>query len=135
MPRITLPATTENIEPATDFLNEVLENAGCPPRAQMQLDIALDELMSNVAQYAYTPETGEITVSVEIKEDPKRAVVILTDAGTPYDPLQREDPDITLSATERRIGGLGIFIVKQSMDELSYEYKNKKNVVTIVKKI
>ncbi len=133
MPKITLPATLENIELATDFLNGVLEKAGCPLRASLQLAVALDELMSNVARYAYAPGTGKITVSAEIREDPRRVVVTLTDAGAPYDPLQKSDPDVTLSADERRIGGLGIFIVKKTMDDMTYEYKDGKNVVTITK--
>ena len=135
MPKITLPAALENIEAATDFINEILEGAGCPMKAQMQLDVALDELMSNVAMYAYAPETGDVTVSIKILDDPRRAVLTITDKGMPYDPLQKEDPDVTLSADEREIGGLGIFIVKKSMDDMTYDYKNGKNVVTIVKNI
>ena len=135
MPQITLPATTENIEVATDFINEILESVDCPIRTQMQLDIALDELMSNVARYAYAPQTGDITVSVEIADEPRRAVLTLTDNGVPYDPLQKEDPDITLSAEERQIGGLGIFIVKNAMDEMRYCYKDNQNIVTIIKNL
>ncbi len=135
MASITLPATIKSIEFATDFLVGMLERAACPMRAQTQLCIALDELMSNVARYAYVRSKGDITLSVEILDDPRRVVVTLTDSGIPYDPLQKEDPDVSLSADERGIGGLGIFIVKRSMDELSYEYKDGKNVVTIVKKI
>ena len=135
MPKITLPAALENIEAATDFINEILEGAGCPMKAQMQLDVALDELMSNVAMYAYAPGTGDVTVSIKILDDPRRAVLTITDKGMPYDPLQKEDPDVTLSADEREIGGLGIFIVKKSMDDMTYDYKNGKNVVTIVKNI
>ena len=135
MPQITLPATTENIEVATDFINEILESVDCPIRTQMQLDIALDELMSNVARYAYAPQTGDITVSVEIADEPRRAVLTLTDRGVPYDPLQKEDPDVTLSAEERQIGGLGIFIVKNAMDEMRYCYKDNQNIVTIIKNL
>ena len=135
MPQITLPATTENIEVATDFINEILESVDCPIRTQMQLDIALDELMSNVARYAYAPQTGDITVSVEIADEPRRAVLTLTDNGVPYDPLQKEDPDVTLSAEERQIGGLGIFIVKNAMDEMRYCYKDNQNIVTIIKNL
>ena len=133
MPQITLPATIENIEPATDFMNGLLEKAGCPMRVQIQLAVALDELLSNVARYAYAPGTGDVTLAVEIREDPRRAVLTITDGGVPYDPLKKEDPDITLSADERRIGGLGIFIVKKSMDEMTYAFENGCNVLTIVK--
>ena len=135
MAQMTFPATLENIEAATDFMNGILESADCPMRTQMKLAVALDELMSNVARYAYAPGTGDVTVSVEVLEDPKRAVITLTDSGVPYDPLQKEDPDVTLSAEERGIGGLGIFIVKQSMDSMTYEYRDGQNVLTIVKNI
>ncbi len=134
MSEITLPALIANIETATEFMNGILEDAGCPLRVQMQLDIALDELMSNVARYAYHPGTGDITVSVEILDDPQRVRLTLSDSGTPYDPNKAADPDVTLSAEERKIGGLGIFIVRKSMDKIDYEYKDGKNVLTIEKK-
>ena len=134
MPKITLPAALENIETATDFINEQLEAAGCPMKAQMQLDVALDEMMSNVARYAYGPGTGDVTVSLEIADAPRRAVLTLTDGGVPYDPLKKEDPDVTLAADEREIGGLGIFIVKRTMDDMAYAYEDGKNIVTVVKK-
>ena len=133
MPKITLPAVIENIDTATDFINDILENAGCSMRTQMQMDVALDELMSNVARYAYAPEEGDITVSLEILNDPLRAVLTLSDHGVPYVPLKKDDPDVTLTAEERQIGGLGIFIVKKSMDEMTYSYEDGQNIVTIVK--
>ena len=132
---IKLPAKLENIEIATDFVNDILENAGCSMRAQMQIVVALDELMSNVARYAYGPGKGDVEVSLDILKDPKRAVMTITDQGVPYDPLKKEDPDITLPAEERQIGGLGIYIVKRTMDEMTYEYKDGKNIVTIVKNL
>ena len=135
MAKITLPAVIESIETATDFVNGVLEDVGCSMRAQMQLAIALDELMSNVAHYAYKSGQGDVTVSIEILKDPKRAVLTLTEEGAPYNPLEKEDPDVTLSAEKRKIGGLGIFIVKRSMDDMTYEYKDGKNIVTVVKYI
>ena len=135
MPKITLPAALENIETATDFINGILENVGCSMKAQMQLAIALDELMSNVARYAYGTGKGDVTVSLEILDDPRRAVLTITDEGAPYDPLKKEDPDVTLSAEDRKIGGLGIFIVKRSMDKMTYDYKDGKNIVTITKNI
>ena len=133
MPKLTIPAAIENIPTAIGFLDKALAAAGCPFRAQMQLDVALDELMSNVARYAYAPRTGEITIEVEILEDPRRVVLTLSDSGVPYDPLQKEDPDVTLSAEARGDGGLGIFIVKKTMDVMSYAFKNGRNVVSLEK--
>lgn len=133
MKELTLPATIENIETVIDFVNGQLEEIKCPLKAQMQIDIAIDELFGNIAHYAYNPETGPATVRVEVTEDPIAVVITFIDRGVPYDPLKKEDPDITLSAEERAIGGLGIFMVKKTMDEISYEYKNGKNILRIKK--
>ena len=119
MKELTLPATIENIETVIDFVNGQLEEIKCPLKAQMQIDIAIDELFGNIAHYAYNPETGPATVRVEVTEDPIAVVITFIDRGVPYDPLKKEDPDITLSAEERAIGGLGIFMVKKTMDEIS----------------
>ena len=135
MKELTLPATIENIETVIDFVNGQLEEIKCPLKAQMQIDIAIDELFGNIAHYAYNPETGPATVRVEVTEDPIAVVITFIDRGVPYDPLKKEDPDITLSAEERAIGGLGIFMVKKTMDEISYEYKDGKNILKIRKNI
>lgn len=133
MKELTLPATIENIETVIDFVNGQLEEIKCPLKAQMQIDIAIDELFGNIAHYAYNPETGPATVRVEVTEDPIAVVITFIDRGVPYDPLKKDDPDITLSAEERAIGGLGIFMVKKTMDEISYEYKDGKNILRIKK--
>lgn len=133
MKELTLPATIENIETVIDFVNGQLEEIKCPLKAQMQIDIAIDELFGNIAHYAYNPETGPATVRVEVTEDPIAVVITFIDRGVPYDPLKKEDPDITLFAEERAIGGLGIFMVKKTMDEISYEYKDGKNILRIKK--
>ena len=134
MAEITLPATLENIDTVTDFVNEQLETLDCPMKAQMQIDIAIDELFSNIAKYAYHPGSGMATVRVEMGDDPPLAKVTFIDRGKQYDPLAKEDPDVTLSADERPIGGLGIFMVKQSMDDVSYEFRDGANILTLTKK-
>ena len=135
MKELTIAATVENIEVVTDFVNEQLEALDCPMKAQMQIDIAIDELFGNIAHYAYNPDVGESTVRVEVTEDPLAVVITFIDNGVPYDPLAKADPDITLSAEEREIGGLGIYMVKKSMDDITYEYKDGQNILTIKKKI
>ena len=135
MKELTIAATIENIETVTDFVNEQLEAYDCPMKAQMQIDIAIDELFGNIAHYAYNPEVGSATVRVEVIEDPLSVVITFIDNGIPYDPLKKEDPNTTLSADEREIGGLGIFMVKKTMDDVIYEYKDGQNRLTIVKKI
>ena len=135
MKELTISATVENIDAVTDFVNEQLEACDCPMKAQMQIDVAIDELFSNIAHYAYNPKVGEATVRVEVIEDPLAVVITFIDNGVPYDPLAKEDPDITLSAEERGIGGLGIYMVKKTMDEITYEYKNGQNILKIRKNI
>ena len=135
MKELNIAATVENIETVTDFVNEQLEALDCPMKAQMQIDIAIDELFGNIAHYAYNPEIGQATVRVEVTQDPLAVVITFIDNGAPYDPLAKADPDITLSTEEREIGGLGIFMVKKTMDEIAYEYKDGQNILAIKKNL
>lgn len=135
MKELTIAATVENIRAVTDFVNEQLESINCPMKAQTQIDIAIDELFGNIAHYAYNPKIGPATVRVEVEENPLAVRISFIDNGMPYDPLAKADPDVTLSAEEREIGGLGIYMVKKSMDNVSYEYKNGQNVLKILKNI
>ena len=128
MKELTTTATVENIDAVTAFVNEQLEALECPVKAMMQIDIAIDELFGNIAHYAYHPETGSATVRVEVTEEPLAVIITFIDNGIPYDPLAAEDPDTTLSVEERDVGGLGIYMVKKSMDEIAYEYKNGQNI-------
>ena len=135
MKELTIAASVENIETVTDFVNEQLESLDCPMKAQMQIDIAIDELFGNIAHYAYNPEIGKATVRVEVIEDPLAVTITFIDNGVPYDPLAKADPDTTLSAEERDIGGLGIYMVKKSMDDITYEYKDGQNILAIKKNL
>lgn len=135
MKELTTAATVENIEIVTDFVNEQLEALNCPMKAQMQIDIAIDELFGNIAHYAYHPEVGSATVRIDVEQDPVTVVITFLDGGVPYDPLMAADPDLTQTAQERQLGGLGIYMVKKSMDAITYEYKDGKNILTIKKKL
>ena len=135
MKELKLAATVENIEAVTAFVDQQLEALDCPVKAQMQIDIAIDELMSNIANYAYRPEVGDVTVQVAVREEPLSVIITFIDGGRPFDPLSSEEPDITLSAEERSVGGLGIFMVKKTMDEVSYEYREGQNILTIKKQL
>ena len=135
MKELTLNATTENIPVVTDFVNEQLEAHGCSMKVQIQIDVAIDELFSNIARYAYNPDIGPATVRVELTEEPLSVVVTFIDNGVPYDPLKNTDPDTSLSAEEREIGGLGVYMVKKSMDTVAYEYKDGQNELRITKEL
>ncbi len=132
---LTVDATIANVQTVTEFVDGILESVDCSMKAQMQIDVAIDELFSNIAFYAYGEETGKATVKVETFDNPKAVELSFVDSGMQYNPLQKDDPDITLSAEERGIGGLGIFIVKKSMDGMDYEYKDGKNILKIKKNI
>lgn len=135
MKELTIAASVENIEAATDFVNTQLEALGCPMKTRMQIDVAIDEILSNIARYAYHPQTGPVTIRVEKQAEPPAVAVTFMDRGIPYNPLTQRDPDITLAADEREIGGLGVYLVKKSMDDVRYEYENGQNVLRIVKQL
>ena len=117
------------------FVEEILENVGCPMKAQTALCVAIEEVFVNVAKYAYGDESGEVQLTITFDKSDNTVTFKMLDGGMPFDPLKKPDPDITLSADEREIGGLGIFITKKTMDSISYEYENDKNILTMVKKI
>jgi sigma-B regulation protein RsbU (phosphoserine phosphatase) len=132
---LVLEADVSNLEQVLAFVDEQLEAMDCPPKVQMQIDVAVEEIFVNVAHYAYAPKTGSVTIRMEPHQAPQRVDITFIDRGVPYDPLAKADPDVTLSSEERQIGGLGIFIVKKSMDDMKYEYRDGQNVLTIMKKI
>lgn len=136
MNEMTVDAKKENIPVITAFVEEQLELIDCPMKAQIQISVAIDEVLNNIASYAYGGDTGQVTVRFEIvEEDGKSVHISFIDSGIPYNPLEKEDPDITLSAEEREIGGLGIYMVKKSMDSVEYQYENGHNILTIKKAI
>ena len=128
-------ALKEKLPKVLAFVDEQLASLGCSQKIILQIDIAVEEIFVNIASYAYNPEVGPAVIRTEITEDPLAVVISFVDNGMPYDPLARPDPDIHLPASERGIGGLGIFMVKQSMDDVAYEYKDGQNILTIKKNI
>ena len=128
---IVIDAKLENVSDAIDFLSQEAEELPLSLRDKHHMEIAMDEIVSNVARYAYKDKSGK--ASVRIDTDSKGITITVTDSGVPYNPLETPDPDITLSADERGIGGYGIYIVKKVMDEVTYEYKDNKNVFTMRK--
>lgn len=135
MKELTVDAAVENIEVVTDFVNEELEKLDCPVKARRQIDVAIDELFGNIARYAYSPDVGKATVRFSVEENPLEVTITFIDNGVPFNPLEKSNPDTHLSAEERPIGGLGIFLVKKSMDMVEYEYKNGQNILKIKKNI
>lgn len=134
---------TERLFPADDsalndvlaFAEEELEKAECPPKAMMQLTVAIEEVFVNVAHYAYPDEEGQVSFGIAFDSESRRITFRIADKGIAFNPLEKPDPDITLSAEEREIGGLGIFICKKTMDEIGYARENGENILTMTKKL
>ena len=132
---LELEASRENLDDVQAFIGERLDGADCPPKARMQLELAVEEIFVNIANYAYAPGRGSATVQVEVTDDPVTVSITFIDRGVPYDPLAKKDPDVTLSAEDREIGGLGIFMTKKVMDDIIYDYKDGRNILTIKKNL
>ena len=135
MPQITVKAQIDSIPAVTDFVVDLLEKNQCNMRAQMQLCVAIDELFSNIAYYAYPDRAGEATLIAAFDATERMFSLTFIDSGIPYNPLEKADPDVTLSAEEREIGGLGIMMVRKTMDDMTYEYRDGQNILTIFKHI
>ena len=132
MKEITVRAEAERLGEVTDFVNAELDVLGCPMKTLMQIDLAVEEIFVNIASYAYGPEGGNAVIRIEAEDG--GVCVIFEDRGIPFDPTAQEDPDRSSPAEEREIGGLGIFLTKRLMDEVTYEYRDGRNILTIRKK-
>ncbi len=125
----------ENMNTVTAFVDDFLDQIACPMKSRIQINIVIDEIFGNICHYAYKDSVGAVTVRVESGNTPKAVFLTFTDNGIPYNPLDTEDPDITLSSEERKIGGLGIYLVKKNMDEMKYEYVNQQNRLWMEKRL
>ena len=135
MKEITVDAMIENMNTVTAFVDDFLDQIACPMKSRIQINIVIDEIFGNICYYAYKDSVGAVTVRVESGNTPKAVFLTFTDNGIPYNPLETEDPDITLSSEERKIGGLGIYLVKKNMDEMKYEYVNQQNRLWMEKRL
>ena len=130
MNELVIEAKIGNMDAVQDFISARLED--CPLNVQTQIAIAVDEIFSNIANYAYNPEVGSVVIHAAVGDE---IVIAFEDKGKPYNPLEKKDPDVTLGADEREIGGLGIFMVKKIMDSVEYRHEGNKNILSIRKKI
>ena len=135
MKEIIIEAKTDNLDQVLGFVDEELERLECSMKIQMQIDLAVEEIFVNIANYAYNPNVGMATIQVGYDSESQMVSITFIDEGTPYDPLAKKDPDVSLSADERQIGGLGIYLVKKNMDDVIYEYKDNRNILVLKRKL
>ena len=131
----TFPAKTESLTDVLAFTEQILEKYQCSMKVQTAICVAIEEVFVNVAHYAYKNVQGDVKFEIAFDKETRTATFRMADKGVPFDPLKKPDPDITLSAEEREIGGLGIFITKKTMDLVTYAYENGENILTMIKKI
>ena len=129
------PAKIDALDDVIGFVEQSLEEFECSMKNSMAICVAIEEVFVNVAHYAYGEGEGDVSFGIGFDNESHEVTFVMKDKGIPFDPLQKADPDITLSAEERSIGGLGIFITKKTMDKVEYTYENGENVLTMIKKI
>lgn len=127
----TYPATDESLAKLTALAEEIMDSNDVPMKVSMQVTVAIEEIFVNIAHYAYEDKEGDAKITIDLT-DSKIAITFI-DNGVPFNPLEKPDPDITLSADDRAIGGLGIYMVKKSMTDVDYKYENSQNILTITK--
>lgn len=136
MKEITVNADVKNLDAVLSFLHDTIEPYNCSTEVQFQLELALEEAYVNIAHHAYPNEVGSTTIRCDVVEENKTAnllVIDILDQGIPYNPIEHDDPNVDTSAEEREIGGLGIYMIKNTMDVLSYSYEDEHNIFTVKK--
>ena len=131
----TFDAAVDQLDEVLAFVTDQLDQLDCPPKHRIQIEVAVEELFVNIANYAYVPREGSATIRMESQPEAGTVAITFIDRGIPYNPVAKPDPDVTLSAAERKIGGLGIYMVKKSMDTMTYERLDGQNVLTITKTV
>ncbi len=129
---IRIEAENENLQKIMECIEEDIRDL--PEEQAIPIKVAIEEIFVNIASYAYPPRKGKVKIIIETTAEPERKISItFIDDGVPYDPLAREDPDLDMELMDRKVGGLGVYMVKESMDETFYEYKDGENILKIVK--
>lgn len=133
MKELHVDADLKEQDKVQDFIRQELSQYDVSPKILFQLELAIEEIFTNIASYAYNPEIGKATICCSVQEDPLQVTIQFLDSGRPFDPLAREKADISEDALMERTGGLGIFLVRENMDDVTYSYEDGKNILTISK--
>jgi anti-sigma regulatory factor (Ser/Thr protein kinase) len=128
---LTVEAVDDNLTRVIEFVDQQIEKYHCSEVVQMTIEVAVEELFLNIAHYAYDPDTGPATVQVTTEKNPLSVIITFIDEGVPYDPLARDELDVEEAVRNLQVGGFGIFMIKKSMDDVHYEYRDGKNILTI----
>lgn len=129
--RLVLYDNLSEIDRLAEFMDSLTEELGLECADGFNLHLALEEACSNIIQYAYPGDTGK-TFSLDVEADSEKVVFTLTDSGIPFNPLESApEVDVTLSAEDREIGGLGIFLIKNVMSSVEYQRRGEENVLTM----
>lgn len=130
---LVIKAVVENLDSVNSFIHKAIEQFEVSKRTLMQLDLVVEEIFVNIANYAYAPNIGSAKILLNIDTDPVSVSLTFIDSGMPYNPLKRTDPDVNLSAEARKIGGLGVFLTKNLVNDISYQYIDGQNILKIKK--
>ncbi|MBI4858055.1 MAG: ATP-binding protein [Acetobacterium woodii] len=133
MKKLTVNASTENLSKVLEFIDDELEVLDASMKIIFLIGLAVEEIYVNIVRYAYTPNGGKVTIELEHHDEPSQLEIRFIDQGNPFNSLDNAEPDITLSAEEREIGGLGILMIKKTMDTVNYAFENNENRLTIKK--
>ena len=132
---ITVSANVESLTAVNEFVADLIAPTNCPMGVQMKIELIVEEIFVNIANYAYDDAGGTATVRGVVAGEPPVLTLSFADEGIPYNPLSQDAPDLSLSVENRPIGGLVIFIVRKNADDVTYEHKDGKNILTVAKKL
>ena len=132
---LELDATLENWDNVKKFVKEMLEETHCKRDDERTLQMAIEEIYINIVNYAYAPNVGKVNIVGIFENDEYSIILQFIDEGKPFNPLEMDDPDFSIATEDREVGGFGIFIVREMVDDISYEYKDGKNILTVKKNL
>ena len=135
MSQLDVLAVRDNLPRVLSFVEEQLADYGCGMKTSYEINLAVEEIYVNIASYAYDKDPGSAVIVADILTDPLSLVLVFKDSGTPYNPLLKEDPDTGIPLKERKAGGLGIYMVKKLVDDISYVYQDGMNILTSTKQL
>ena len=130
---VEVPADMDHLDDVMGIIQEIMSNVEVDEAERMKVELAVEEMYTNIASYAYSEGNGSASAKCKLTDHPGEIIICFTDTGKPYNPLDKPDPDINAGVEERGIGGLGIYMTKKMMDNVSYEYVDNRNVLTIRK--